>query len=344
MYGGTSIYNGIQSKKSREASKSLQEDAQAHEELMQQGQMDYNSFPSQVSMMKEAGINPALMYGMSGSLHSVSAGSTGSGALASSPQAIPMQQPNENMIQAAMSIMSQKSNIAQAEAITQKTLAELPYIDAQTKESLKRQGLLAMQTKGQGLENALKFSDLQYRDIQNQLDVIAKKYGIAKTSAEAKKYLSSAELDQMQSRYTQVQINQAAFEYDKNRDIWNNCRDLIIDGIKAENSGKISEAQRLYAEAAIAMDRSNVITDTHIDPNSKFGILGVMSHILGKAVDHRVSNIKDLPNKFLDIWDNKVLPQVKSISAARKSISSDKKIFRTPSELWNDDVIQGNGR
>lgn len=135
------------------------------------------NYPSQMSMLKEAGLNPALMYGMGGQ-GGMTTGNQGGGSAASgnAPQPQPMEL--GTAMQAAL-LDAQRKNI---EADTKNKEAETAKIaGVDTEETKTNIGLMLQDVKnkkaiqqGQEIENLLQSTELQWRgkNLEQQLDIL----------------------------------------------------------------------------------------------------------------------------------------------------------------------------
>lgn len=125
-------------------------------ELNKQGQQlqldtwDKTNYKAQMKMMKEAGLNPALMYGMGGG-GGTTAGSQGGGSAqgGSAPAPQPMNIGNiVEAIKAGMEMALIKSQIPKTETETKAVAASIPKTEAETKN-------IEAQTTGREIENEI---------------------------------------------------------------------------------------------------------------------------------------------------------------------------------------------
>jgi len=151
--GGAIYQNAVQNERER---RSMENQRQLMD-LQQQNQMELNkqgqqiqldtwmktSYPAQMKMMKEAGLNPALMYGMGGG-GGTTTGGQGGGSAASGSAPAPQQMDMKAIIEA----MKLGVEIANTKADTLKKQAETPNIEADTAKK-------EAETKGQVIKNEI---------------------------------------------------------------------------------------------------------------------------------------------------------------------------------------------
>lgn len=170
--GGLDIANAIQNSPNKQMKRTKQLmdiQVQNQEKLNVQAQelamktWKETNYPAQIAMMKEAGINPALMYGSAGSGGSTNAGSGGSAASGQSPNGRTFDLMNLiAMKQISADVELKKSetklNNTNADVIGSigkgKGQAEIDNLIAQTKNETLKGELIKVQTLQQQIQNS----------------------------------------------------------------------------------------------------------------------------------------------------------------------------------------------
>lgn len=212
----------------------------------------YNSPINQMNRLKEAGLNPALMYGIGGG----GSGITGSASAgqASGGQAANAAQTQANSIaQAQLGVMQSQANLnnAQAENIrgvgTEKTLAEIGNLKAATDK-------IIAETTNEAIKGALMKSQTTSMDIANEIAAATKDTAIAtataglnKLNAEVGKLISETNYQNLKSD------EQRTVNAYLTRTIESNLALAAAQTYAAAASGRLSEEQTRLAGEQVAI-------------------------------------------------------------------------------------------
>lgn len=144
-------------------------------ELNRQGQQlqldtwEKTSYPAQMEMLKEAGLNPGLLYGNGGpgGVTGSQGGGSASGGSAPAPQPMPMELGNAMRIGAEIALMKAQAKKAEAEANVIGTTG-VPEAQTRISEAGYRMENIAAITENAKAQNALIQAETEYKQIQTE--------------------------------------------------------------------------------------------------------------------------------------------------------------------------------
>lgn len=289
------LYNDLSARRSQKWQKELMDiqfkNQQQLDTLGQQLQLDTwekTNYPAQVSMLKEAGLNPALLYAKGGPGGTTGSQTGGSSASGSAPTTAPnhfLDMSQNLLLSAQVELMKAEANKANADA--DKTRG------VDTKEAESRIAKLIQETTNETLKAKL---------IELETD-------IAEIEKANRDYKLNAEIN-----YIIENVNNLHLE----NSITTEAFDSIVSEIKAKSIGQTIENELTQAKVNLTqMERQQIITSL----TQKWTELGIK----GRELDLQSDNIKI--NKFeAEIRaENPTLGQVAG-SIAKKAYISVKNI------------------
>jgi hypothetical protein len=145
------------------------------------------NYPAQVKMLKEAGLNPGLMYGMSGGGGTTTGSQTGASVSGGSGAGFnPMDMSNLMLVNAQKKEIESRTSLNKAlekkagGVDTEVGYASIDKMIQEAKTEQEKQGLLKVQSIGQSIENAYKEEEIVtgLEKIRRETNLLAQEYGI----------------------------------------------------------------------------------------------------------------------------------------------------------------------
>ena len=241
----------------------------ATQKELQQQMLDYQSPVNQVNLYKEAGLNTGLLYGNQ-SLANMSPSLPNLSRMNSPQLTSPGFQVSHGAEQITDSLINtilaknqlRNTEIAAAEAQSRiwKNAHEIKNIDMDTYYKGKQSAKVVADTISQKIQNNL---NLRFGETDRMLDQTMKYLSAQQISANTAKVLTEEQLLQLQKKYTNAQINQAVFDYQKDREIWDKCSEEIMRSYQLENEGKYQQAKETEYRAKELFYKTQVFDSLH---------------------------------------------------------------------------------
>lgn len=287
-------------KEAREAMVKQHENQQELNEQQKQHQLDIwnqTNYPQQIEQMKEAGLNPALMYGMAGG-GSATTGSVGAGAAGiatGGDESVGMGLNPMMAAQVKLAESQARKNEVEADKIesvdTAKTEMEITDLAQGVENKKAQEQLLKVQTRIQEVEADLaewtqdgKFHYLgnNYAKAQHELDILRYDHSISAETAETK-------IKIVKQEYTNLMIQAELMNSN-------------IDVNNAEIKKKIAETSKLIMDIAWRQEEDyNVKEDLRIK-NKQADIAKVGNEIKQQfANTYGVQVASEVVDKIIDI-------------------------------------------
>ena len=244
-------------------------------------------------MLKEAGLNPGLLYAKGGAGGTTGGQSGGSASMGSAPQIqqIPMELSNAMMMYAQMELMKAEANKANAEADktrgvdTSKAQTEIDKLVAETSNEKIKGELMEIQKSFELIRTANEQSviDTNLKEAGQRIYQLSLQNSITSEAKESiiKQYQLNAIQSQMNIELTKANISKTYTEINAiSTQLYQKWQELDIKAGELEQSAYKNETERLKERADVMINKF----EAEIKAESP-GLLNVAGSIAKKAYD-----------------------------------------------------------